>query len=473
MEQKKTLIKKNTDILIVDDQKAICYSLERLLRNEGYDVCSVQSGEEALDFLKEQKANVVVMDIRMPKQDGLEILTNIKKYYPKIQVIMMTAYSTSEQAIEAIKLGAYDYLIKPFENDELLGLIQDALRTKTMMENVVTCDGQTDFSSGEKIIGKSSTMLSIFKSIGRVSSTDAEVLILGESGTGKELIARAIYNHSKRSDKRFLVMNCAAIPENLIESELFGFERGAFTGADFRRIGKIEQCQGGTLFLDEIGDLPISIQAKLLRVLQDGTFQRLGGEETLTADFRLISATNKNLEQMVTEKNFREDLYYRINTVIISLPPLRERLDDIPELTNYFIRRYRKTLNKNVKGITEKTLKMFQQYPWPGNVRELESLIHKSVILCRKDYLCMDCCVDLRVDEKTYTCANVSEAIDTFVSVAFKEGAHKNFQQLILKFEKAMIKKALEETGGNQVQAANILGISRNTLRKKMDDIKH
>jgi DNA-binding NtrC family response regulator len=454
------------DILIVDDQKSICYSLERFLRTEGYAVHSAQSGEKALALLKTHEPRVVIMDIRMPEQDGLEILTIIRESYPKVQTIMMTAYSTAEQTIEAIKLGAYDYLIKPFENDELLSLIHDALKTRTVMDGVVTCDGWNDHDSAEKIIGKSPEMLSIFKQIGKIAPTEVPVLIQGESGTGKELIARAIYNHSKRADRRFLAVNCAAIPENLLESELFGYERGAFTGADTRRLGKIEQCQGGTLFLDEIGDLPLSIQAKLLRVLQDGTFQRLGGGETIKTDFRLLSATNQELPQLVTNNRFRDDLYYRINAVTINVPPLRERQRDLPDLINYFIRRYRKILNKNIKGVSEKTIRIFEQYSWPGNVRELENLIHKSVILCKSEYLCIDCCMDLRVSGAD-SCASLTETIDALVALAFRECLQGKFQAIISQIETAMIKRSLETTGGNQVRAAKLLSISRNTLRKK------
>lgn len=459
------------DILIVDDQKSICYSIERFLKAEGYSTISAQNVENGMEFLEKYEPGVVVMDIRMPVKSGLEALELIKKRHPHVQVIMMTAYSTTEQAIEAIKLGAYDYLIKPFENDELLGLIQNALKTRVLMEGVVTCNGLDDQYSTEKIIGKSSKMLSIFKQIGKVAPSDASVLIMGESGTGKELIARAIYNHSKRADKRFLAVNCAAIPENLLESELFGYERGAFTGANFRKIGKFEQCHGGTVFLDEIGEMPFPTQSKILRVLQDGTFQRLGGSEMVNTDFRLISATNKKLDQLVEEKKFRQDLFYRIDTVTIRVPPLRERTEDITELATHFVRRYRRMLNKNIKGITKKTLDAFEQYYWPGNVRELESLIHKSVILCIREYLCIDCCVDLNLEQKSKVNLSVDDAMDVFISSIFEKGAQADFQRLMLKFEKAVIKRTLKETGGNQVKAANTLGISRNTLRKKMPNL--
>jgi DNA-binding NtrC family response regulator len=466
------MINYQADILIVDDQKSICYSIEKFLQIEGYSAISAQNVEMAMKLLETHEPRVVVMDIRMPETSGLEALSLIKEVRPNVQIIMMTAYSTTEQAIEAIKLGAFDYLIKPFENDDLLGVIQDALKAKVLMEDVVTCNGLDDLRSGEKIIGKSPQMLAIFKQIGKVAPSDAPVLIMGESGTGKELIARAIFGHSTRADKRFLAVNCAAIPEDLLESELFGYERGAFTGANFRKIGKFEQCDGGTIFLDEIGEMALSTQSKILRILQDGTFQRLGGNENVTSDFRLISATNKNLDQLAKEKNFRQDLFYRIETVTIRVPPLRERTEDITELATHFVQRYRKLLSKNIKGITQKTLKVFEQHSWPGNVRELESLIHRAVILCIREYLCVDCCVDLKIEPNISVNPTVNEAMENLVSALFENNSQVNLQELILSFEKAVIKRALVETTGNQVQAANLLGISRNTLRKKMPQLK-
>ncbi|MCL4536434.1 MAG: sigma-54 dependent transcriptional regulator, partial [Nitrospirae bacterium] len=259
-------------ILVVDDQKTVCYSLHRFLQSEGYNVHTATSGEDALSVLNDVKPDLVIMDVRMPEMDGLEVLKKIKESHPKVQVIMMTAFSTTEKAIYAIKLGAYDYLAKPFDNDELLIRVKDAIKTRELMEEVVTFDEVKDYAGGERIIGKSPQMLDIYKQIGRAAPTDATVLIRGESGTGKELIARAIYHYSNRADKPFLAINCSAIPEQLLESELFGYERGAFTGADFKRIGKFEQCSGGTLFLDEIGDMTLPLQAKVLRVLQDGQF---------------------------------------------------------------------------------------------------------------------------------------------------------------------------------------------------------
>ncbi|GBE01753.1 nitrogen regulation protein [bacterium BMS3Bbin06] len=456
-------------ILVVDDQRAVCYSLKRFLSSEGFHVETAISGEEALKKIESLRPDVVIMDVRMPELGGLEALAMIKESHSKVQVIMMTAYSTTEKAIEAMKLGAYDYLVKPFDNDELLRLIKDALRTRAMMEAVVSFDEWEESVSGEKIIGKSQEMLDIYKQLGRIAPTDASVLILGESGTGKELIARAVYHHSNRSNKPFLTINCAAIPEQLLESELFGYERGAFTGADFKRLGKFEQCSGGTIFLDEIGDMPLSIQAKLLRVLQDGRFQRLGGSETIETDVRIIAATNKNLESMVEENTFREDLYFRINVVAVRVPSLRERREDIRELVHYFIQKYNRVFKKEIKGLTSDTLKRLEEYSWPGNVRELENAVQKAMVLCKSDYLSIKCCEGLSMRAAENPSANLAEAVKNLAVLAFENGSNAIFQDLISRIERELIRKALDQTRGNQVQASRLLGISRNTLRKKLN----
>ncbi|MFN3479683.1 MAG: sigma-54-dependent transcriptional regulator [Thermodesulfovibrionales bacterium] len=458
-------------ILVVDDQRTVCYSLQRFLQSEGYNVHTATSGEDALSVLNDIKPDLVIMDVRMPEMDGIEVLRKIKESHPQIQVIMMTAFSTTEKAIQAIKLGAYDYLTKPFDNDELLIRVRDAIKTKELMNEVVTFNASDDFTGGERIIGKSPAMLDIYKQIGKAAPTDATVLIKGENGTGKELVARAIYHYSNRSTKPFLAINCAAIPEQLLESELFGYERGAFTGADFRRIGKFEQCSAGTIFLDEIGDMPLGLQSKLLRVLQDGKFQRLGGTDTIETDVRIIAATNKDIENMVKRGVFREDLYYRINVVTINVPPLRERKEDIKELVHYFIQKYNKKLGKTIKGITADALKKLEDYTWPGNVRELENVIQKAMVFCNSDYLSMECCEGLHVQNLLRSrCVTLEEAIENIVELAFKDGCHDRFQDIVNTLEKSMVKRAMELTKGNQVQAARLLGISRNTLRKKLEE---
>lgn len=454
-------------ILVVDDQSSVCYSLRRVLESNGYSVKTTTKGADAISLTEDFDPDIVLMDIRMPGMDGLEVLRKIKETHSNIQVIMMTAYSTTEKAIEAMKRGAYDYLVKPFDNDMLLGLIEGAIKTKRFIEDVVIFDDNADETTTDRIVGKSPDMMKIYKQIGKIAPTDAPVLILGESGTGKELIARAIYHHSRRSHRPFLAVNCAAIPEHLLESELFGYEQGAFTGADFRRIGKFEQCDKGTIFLDEIGDMSLSLQAKLLRVLQDGCFQRLGGGTTIRTDVRIIAATNKDIETMVKQGTFREDLYYRINVLCIRIPPLRQRRDDIKGLIEHFINKYNRILGREIKGITRETLVRLLEYPWPGNVRELENVIQKAMVLCRNNILSLECCEDLTLENR-HRCESLDDAINILVEHAMKDGITGKFQELMETIETRMVKKALELTGNNQVQAARLLGISRNTLRKKL-----
>ncbi|HAK88594.1 MAG TPA: hypothetical protein DHV16_04645 [Nitrospiraceae bacterium] len=455
-------------ILVVDDQKTVCYSIRRMLQSEGYDVLTSENGIDALAIINDKKPDLVIMDVRMPEMDGIEVLEKIKISHPKIQVIMMTAFSTTEKAIHAMKLGAYDYITKPFDNDELLIRVKEAIKARELIKEVVAFDGTEDYE-GEKIVGKSPAMLNVYKQIGKVSPTGATVLIRGESGSGKELAARAIYHYSSRATKPFLAINCAAIPEHLLESELFGYERGAFTGADFKRIGKFEQCDGGTIFLDEIGDMSLGLQAKLLRILQDGAFERLGGSETIKTDVRIVTATNKHLEDMIKEGLFREDLYYRLNVVSISLPPLRERKEDIKELAAYFIKKFNRKLDKNIKGITQEALERLENYSWPGNVRELENAIQKAMVFCSSDYLSPECCETLNL-QGIGGCASVGNAIKNLVDLAFKDNCNERFQDIVCKLEKSMVQKALELTKRNQVQAAKLLGISRNTLRKKLEE---
>ncbi|NIA31476.1 MAG: response regulator [Actinobacteria bacterium] len=455
-------------ILVVDDQKAVCYSLKRFLESENYTVQTANSGKEALLFVESSEPDLVLMDVKMPEMNGLEVLEKIKDSYPMVQVIMMTAHSTTEKAIQAIKAGAHDYLLKPFDNHELLSRIEDALKTKAMTTGVVSFDILEEETAGNRIIGKSPGMLEIYKQIGKIAPTDATVLIIGESGTGKELIARAIYHHSSRSKKPFLAINCAAIPEQLLESELFGYEPGAFTGANFKRIGKFEQCNDGTLFLDEIGDLPFSLQAKLLRVLHDGKFSRLGGSQTIKSDVRIIAATHRNLEEMVKNGTFREDLFFRIAVTNIDLPSLRERKEDIKDLVQYFIQKYNKQHGKAIKGLTLDALKNLEEYSWPGNVRELENTIQNLMVFCNNEFLTLECRENPFNQRKC--CESIDDAIKNIVDLAFNDKTYGTFQEIIEKIEKTMIQKALELTNGNQVRAAELLKISRNTLRKKMID---
>jgi nitrogen regulation protein NR(I) len=458
-------------ILVVDDQKGVCHSFKKILGRQGYDVIIALSGEEAIEKVGKENPSLVIMDVAMPKIDGLETLKRLKVLYPRLTVIMMTAYSTSEKAITAMKYGAYDYLTKPFDNNQLISLVEKAIMAGKMSVPV-TFEGMAE-EEGDRIIGKSPCMLEIYKKIGQIAESDVTVLLRGETGTGKELIARAIYHHSKRVNKPFLPVNCAAIPETLLESELFGHEKGAFTGADNRRIGKFEQCNTGTMFLDEIGDMPLSLQSKVLRVLQDGTFQRLGGSDLIKTDVRIIAATNKNLEALRDMGRFRDDLYWRLNVVSINVPPLRERKDDIEDLVHYFIQKFNRQLGKEVKGVAPEVLEEFKKYHWPGNVRELQSIIHRGMILCQKDFLSLEDCEWLSQvrlsDEKTKDIERIlSQAVDEIL----QRGGTNIYKEAVSNFESLLVKKALELTKNNQVLAARLLGISRNTLREKFNKVQ-
>lgn len=454
-------------ILVVDDEKGVCYSFRKILGRRGYDVTTASNGIEAIELARKETPTLVIMDVTMPKMDGLETLQKLKSLYPNLTVIMMTAHSTSERAIKAMKYGAYDYLTKPFDNSQLLAMVEKAI-VDTKMSVPVTFE-EIDDERGDRIIGKSPVMLGIFKMIGQISESDVTVLLSGETGTGKELVARAIYHHSKRVNKPFLPVNCSAIPEALLESELFGHEKGAFTGADNRKIGKFEQCDSGTMFLDEIGDMPLSLQSKWLRVLQDGCFQRLGGKEEIKTDVRIIAATNRDLEGLKDRGKFREDLYWRLNVVNIKLPPLRERKDDIEYLVRYFIRKFGSELNKDVKGISPELLKEFHNYHWPGNVRELQSIIQRGMVMCQKDVLSIEDCEALSQSRSE---AEKPGVIEEILSRAANELLQTEgvtiYKEAVSRFERMLIEKALEMNKNNQALTARKLGISRNTLKAKL-----
>ena len=370
-------------VLIIDDDDQLRVSFERLLKEDGFSVETAPSGEVGLNLIKSQAPDLVILDMRLPGMNGLETFKRINAMDPKLPVIIMTAFGTTETAIEATKMGAFDYILKPFDIPEMLSIIRQALEAARFMHSTIDMNAAPDKASREALIGRSKPMQDVYKAIGRVSPTDATVLIRGESGTGKELVARAIYQHSLRADKPFLVINCVAIPENLLESELFGYEKGAFTGANHRRVGKIEQANRGTVFLDEIGDMPSSIQAKILRLLQEKSIERLGGRETIPVDVRIIAATNRNLEGALSEGRFREDLYYRLKVVTITLPPLREREGDIPLLAKYFLARSAADFGMDNPGISKGAVSALGEYSWPGNVREMGNTLQKALIFNR------------------------------------------------------------------------------------------
>ncbi len=454
-------------ILVVDDEKGVRYSFRKILGRRGYDVITANNGIEALEKAGKENPCLVIMDVTMPKMDGLETLRKLKLLYPTLTIILMTAFSTSEKAITAMKHGAYDYLTKPFDNAHLIALVEKAIMDKKI-STPVTFD-ETDNEEGDRIIGKSPVMHDIYKKIGQVSGSDVTLLLRGETGTGKELIARAIYHHSKRVNKPFLPVNCAAMPEALLESELFGHEKGAFTGADTRKIGKFEQCDTGTMFLDEIGDMPLSLQAKWLRVLQDGSFQRVGGKDQIKADVRIIAATNKNLEELRDTEKFRDDLYWRLNVVSIVIPPLRERKDDIGELVQYFIRKFNRELEKDVKTASHELLEGFKNYFWPGNVRELQSIVQRGMVLCQSDFLSVDDCEwPPHAGQSHVGTKDIKTILSSAASELLQRGGTNIYKDAVFTFEHLLIKKALELNRDNQALTARMLGISRNTLKAKL-----
>ena len=462
-------------ILIIDDDDQLRKSFHKLLTEEGYTASSAASGESALAHLKRELPDLVVLDLRLPGINGIETFSAIHQIEPKLPVIIMTAFGTTETAIEATKLGAFDYILKPFEIPDMLSIIQQALEAGRFMRSPVTMNGVPTTDTREAIIGRSKPMQDVYKAIGRVSASDTTVLIRGESGTGKELVARAIYQHSLRSDKPFLVINCVAIPENLLESELFGYERGAFTGATHRHIGKIEQANGGTVFLDEIGDMPFAIQAKILRLLQERSIERLGGRETLPVDVRIIAATNRNLEHAIADGRFREDLYYRLKVVTISLPPLKDRPEDIPILTDYFMRRYSAELEIDSPGITPGALEVLTIHPWAGNIRELANTIQKALIFNRGAPICEK---DILQNIGTESAAVVPSQEDTddvirqWTRNILNSSEQKDiFDTCMDRISEILISEALRMTGGNRTRAAQLLGLSRPTLHAKI--VKH
>jgi DNA-binding NtrC family response regulator len=476
-------------ILIVDDEKDVHYSFKRMLRQQtGLNLISAHSGEEALTLLEnDPDVDLIIMDIRMGGISGLEVLKRLRNKEASRQpiVIIMTAFSTADVAIEATKLGAYDYVIKPFDVEKMKGLVDEALHARAAMSRVVRLEDNLQESSAadeDAIIGRHRSMQEVYKLIGRVAPTDATVLIQGESGTGKELVARAIYQHSLRKEKIFLPINCAAIPESLLESELFGHERGAFTGAVERRLGKFEQCDGGTLFLDEIGDFSPALQAKILRLLEDSSFQRLGGDRWITTDVRILAATHRDLQSMVQEGKFREDLYYRLNVVSIHLPPLRQRREDITDLVQFFMRRYAAQYGKELKGVSEEAIIELQRFSWPGNVRQLQNAVRRAIVVARGDLLMPEDFL-LPDGEKSpiglepgprgeETEEILAHRVEPFLDSVFQELAHAELSHGMLPLiEKIMIQKAVEFTDGNQVHASKLLGLSRNTLRSRLKEM--
>jgi two-component system nitrogen regulation response regulator GlnG len=467
-------------LLLIDDETDVQYSFQRIFDSPEVELTTASSGEEGLRLIPRLKPDLVLMDIRMGGITGLETLRRIRQIDSKLLVILMTAYGTTQTAIEAMKLGAYDYLLKPFDVPKLKEIVTNALKAARDMKQVVSYQPLLETEDYEQgIVGRSETMQQVFKIIGQLAASDATALITGESGTGKELVARAIYHHSNRSAQPFLAVNCAAIPEQLLESELFGHERGAFTGATMQRIGKFEQCNRGTLFLDEIGDMTPATQTKILRVLQSGTFERVGGNQPIKVDVRIIAATNKPLEQAVAARQFREDLFYRLNVVRIHIPPLRERREDIRLLVNYFLKKFARNEERSPKSITSSVIKALEQYHWPGNVRELENIIRRALVMAKGDALLIgDLPTEITGQGSSASAvvplaAGSGEGAASDVAVLARQLFHWARREPKLKIiptvERELVIQALKETSGNQVHAAKLLGITRATLRKRVE----
>ncbi len=459
-------------ILIVDDERSVRMAFASILAGEGHDVATADEAETALALLGREDCDLVVMDICLPGMNGLDALARIQEMRPRMPVIVMTGHGTTETAIEATKRGAYDYHLKPFDPAAMLQTIGKALEGARLMKGQIAL-GPPAAAASDAIIGRCQTMQQVYKAIGRVAQTDATVLIRGESGTGKELVARAIYQHSKRSHMPLFVVNCAAIPETLLESELFGYEPGAFTGAVARRIGKFEQAHSGTILLDEIGDIPAGIQVKILRLLQDRTFQRLGGNQTIRVDVRVICATNRRLEKAMAEGSFREDLFHRLNVVVVQIPPLRERREDVPLLVDYFLDRFSRELEIEKPPVAEAALETLVNYPWPGNVRELEHVIHRVLIFTR-GYTIQASDLPRALVRPGAAAATTGDAESDRqwlelirAHLSSHAGPHAH-DQLLETVERLLLTEALGRTRGNQTHAARLLGLARPTLHAKM-----
>ncbi len=462
-------------ILVADDEESIRWVLSKALKKQGFNVDLAEDGSQAKRLAQKHHYDLAILDIKMPGIQGLDLLKQFRTDYPETLIVIMTAEATMEHAVAAMKNGAYDYLTKPFDLTALDAIILKAEKAAELTGKIdhLKEELQDHYSFGRSIIGNSPPMQDIYKILGRVADSDVTILVTGESGTGKELIARAIHVNSQRLVKPLIALNCAAIPHELLETELFGHERGAFTGATERKIGKFEQADGGTLFLDEIGDMPLELQAKLLRVLQEKEITRTGGNQALRVDVRIVAATNQEITSLVQEKRFREDLYYRLNVVPIKLPALRERRDDIPILADFFLQKSKRDLGIDAMEYSPETLDLFKSYNWPGNVRELENSIKRATLLSPNQVLTPIDFPEL-LEGKQYP--HQDESLEALVAHKLENSlAQMNLQEMdnlyemvLHQIERPLINIVLQKTHGNQIKTAEILGINRNTLRKKI-----
>jgi two-component system nitrogen regulation response regulator GlnG len=458
-------------LLIIDDEPGILYSLRASLENDRTAVVTAPTARQGLAAATRDKPDAVLLDVRLPDMSGLDAFDQLKKLDARLPVVIMTAHGSTDTAIEATKRGAFEYLLKPVDLHQVEEVVRKAFELRRI-QTTPTVFGEpieSDLAAPgtDPIIGRSPGMHEVYKAIGRFAGQDVSVLILGESGTGKELVARALYQHSTRADKPFLAINCAAIPESLLESELFGHEKGAFTGADRKRIGKFEQADGGTLFLDEIGDMSAATQAKVLRVLQDQQFERVGGNETIKTDVRVVAATNQNLDALASAGRFRQDLLYRLNSFTIPLPPLRERGGDIPLLVNQFLGSANRSLGKHVRAVDPQALAALETHPWPGNVRELQNAVRYAVVHAVGEVLTVDC-LPASVRGQTPVRAETSLDVLALVADLLRVGSTDIYRQVTSAVDRAILTAVLDHSRGNQSQASELLGISRTTLRAKL-----
>lgn len=465
--------RKPSKILLVDDDASLAEAVKAVLETRGHTVTYIDDGEVALDAAESEDFHLVLTDYRMPGMGGMQLLEDLHESKPGLPIIMMTAFSTTDRAIEATKKGAFDYLIKPFEMPDLLDLVEKAIASSQVSAKPVAIGREDD--GKDSVIGTSRAMQNVFKEIGKIADKHITVLIKGETGSGKELIARAIFQHSDRAKAPFIAVNCAAIPDNLIESELFGHERGAFTGAVAKRVGRFEQANGGTLFLDEIGDLPWQTQVKLLRVLQEKVINRVGGKDEIPIDVRIISATHRDLEQMIKDESFRQDLFFRLNASVINLPPLREKAEDIPDLVNYFLAKYTREFDIEPPSIHKDALAFLTRQSWPGNVRQLENVIRRALIDARGFTISKSLIEDsMKVSptnlptspEETGLADHIRARLLAASTGELAEGA---FAVLTTDLEQELYRQAVEFSHGNQSSIAKWLGVSRMTVRDKLD----
>jgi two-component system, NtrC family, response regulator AtoC len=466
LQERKQILAERKQILVVDDEINLRRVLSAQLGRDGYDVHTAEDGVQALDVLADHHVDIVITDLKMPNMDGLELLRRVVGMDTRIPVIMITAHGTVDNAVEALKTGAFDYITKPFDQSEVRAVVAKALRTRDLAETDATLGG----SEGRYgIIGKSPAISELYSVLERVADTPTTVLITGESGTGKELVARALHQSSSRSERPFIKVNCAAIPKGLMESELFGYERGAFTGAVGSKPGRFELASGGTLFLDEVGAIPVEMQVKLLRALQESEFERVGGVKTIQVDVRLIAATNSDLKRDIASGNFREDLYYRLNVVPIRLPALRERAEDIPLLIEHFVQKFDARLKKRVLGVDAEAERLLVNHAWQGNIRELENVIERAVLFCDTDRITSD---DLppEVHERT-SLSRATEAPSPEPSALSSDGLKEQVKAAMSRLERDLILRALKQTNANVTHAARLLKISRKGLQLKMKEL--